>query len=273
MQHTYDDFEKMESSAKNRMNQFLGELMSTFVCTDDKSAVVLDAKGFRTSRTLLHKCTDLVRDHIWILNNDPKICSSARRRGFQSIAGISTATLASVGNRGQHVLAYLDYCGTPRGSCAIGWDPLADIRTVATELLVDGGYLAMTFCKRGCKDAEDYVWTMLRQVSSDVGIVPCFVYRYCETQAMFVVVVQIRQGHTGILEPNRIVERAFAHCPEQTYEIHGICGSRRVRGKTQYRVTWSDMSETWEPAALLMEDGLNDEICHFERRKKRKRIR
>ncbi len=125
---------------------------------DPPLMLALDSSTTQTGFAFL--AADIPADCIQLVTNDADDAKAIRRHrvlGSRVTEGDVTAVLDSLG---PHTLgvAFLDYCETPHATAVNDVFPL-----LYRDLLVPGGALAFTYCKRGCRqDGGKLVEAILR---------------------------------------------------------------------------------------------------------------
>ena len=123
------------------------------------------------------------KNRITVFGVDRGLEKASKKFGIKCVHGWSGDVLETL-RKQKFCIIYLDYCGTPDGNAF--FDPMEDLGRAST-MLVRGGVLACTFCKR-CPSV----------LSKCVNMAPPTLrleraYEYCDTSAMVFVAYSMRK--------------------------------------------------------------------------------
>lgn len=196
-----------ESEKKRRVNVFVAG------CVAPVSGAVelhIDAAGANTTRAVRRAARPDAVVHA--VNYERSVADEAVAAGATAgHAGVSTAVLrdllaAGTIRPGTLLLGYFDYCGSPDGNRALGFDPARDLACLAAMLRGGDGVGLVTFCRRtkgGCALRK------ARALFVGAGLEMIREHTYCETSPMVLFLVK-KAGGAMDARTERRYTRAFA---------------------------------------------------------------
>lgn len=195
------------SAKKHRVNAFVAGCVAPVAGAVE---LHIDAEGANTTRAVRRAARPDAVVHA--VNYDRRVADEAVAAGATAgHAGVSTAVLrdllaSGTIRPGTLLLGYLDYCGSPDGHRALGFDPARDLACLAVMLRGADGVGLVTFCRRtrgGCALRK------ARALFAGAGLATIREHTYCETSPMALFLVR-KAGGAMDARTERRYARAFA---------------------------------------------------------------